>query len=122
MHALSHYRKSILRQTYDNLMINRKIFFSNLARDVATAGVIILLLFLPALQSAGACSSYPSRSAANQRHGTDRQTDRPTAMSPNPSKGNGKGKRSIAVRKKPHRYGNSRAIWDHTVLPATRQM
>ena len=30
-------------------------------------------------------------------------------------------KRSIAVRKKPHRYGNSRAIWDHTVLPATRQ-
>ena len=33
----------------------------------------------------------------------------------------GKGKRSIAVRKKPHRYGNSRAIWDHTVLPATRQ-
>jgi len=32
-----------------------------------------------------------------------------------------KGKRSIAVRKKPHRYGNSRAIWDHTVLPATRQ-
>ena len=40
-------------------------------------------------------------------------------------KGKGKGKRSIAVRKKPHRYGNSRAIWDpdHTVLglPATRQ-
>ena len=35
--------------------------------------------------------------------------------------GKGKGKRSIAVRKKPHRYGNSRAIWDHTVLPATRQ-
>jgi len=33
----------------------------------------------------------------------------------------GKGRRSIAVRKKPHRYGNSRAIWDHTVLPATRQ-
>jgi len=32
-----------------------------------------------------------------------------------------KGKRSIAVRKKPHRYGNSCAIWDHTVLPATRQ-
>jgi len=30
-------------------------------------------------------------------------------------------KRSIAVRKKPHRYWNSRAIWDHTVLPATRQ-
>ena len=21
----------------------------------------------------------------------------------------------------PHSYGNSRAIWDHTVLPATRQ-
>jgi len=21
----------------------------------------------------------------------------------------------------PHRYGNSHAIWDHTVLPATRQ-
>ena len=35
--------------------------------------------------------------------------------------GKGKGKRSIAVRKKPHRYGNSRAIWDHPVLPATRQ-
>jgi len=35
--------------------------------------------------------------------------------------GKGKGERSIAVRKKPHRYGNSRAIWDHTVLPATRQ-
>jgi len=35
--------------------------------------------------------------------------------------GKGKGKRSIAVRKKPRRYGNSRAIWDHTVLPATRQ-
>jgi len=32
-----------------------------------------------------------------------------------------KGKRSIAVRKKPHRYGNSRAICDHTVLPATRR-
>jgi len=30
-------------------------------------------------------------------------------------------KRSIAVRNKPHRYGNSRAIWNHTVLPATRQ-
>jgi len=30
-------------------------------------------------------------------------------------------KRSIAVRNTPHRYGNSRAIWDHTVLPATRQ-
>jgi len=29
----------------------------------------------------------------------------------------------IAVRwpKSPHRYWNSRAIWDHTVLPATRQ-
>jgi len=37
-------------------------------------------------------------------------------------KGKGKGKRSIAVRKKPHRYGNSRAIWDHTVLPATRKV
>ena len=22
----------------------------------------------------------------------------------------------------PHRYGNSRATWDHTVLPTTRQM
>jgi len=32
-----------------------------------------------------------------------------------------KGKQSIAVLKKPHRYGNSRAVWDHTVLPATRQ-
>ena len=32
-----------------------------------------------------------------------------------------KGKQSIAIRKKPHRYGNSRAIWDHTVLPATGQ-
>jgi len=29
----------------------------------------------------------------------------------------------IAVHwlKSPHRYWNSRAIWDHTVLPATRQ-
>ena len=27
----------------------------------------------------------------------------------------GKGKRSIAVRKKPHRYGNSRVIWDHGI-------
>jgi len=24
------------------------------------------------------------------------------------------------ARHLPHRYGNSRAIWDHTVLPATR--
>jgi len=30
-------------------------------------------------------------------------------------------KRSIAVRNKHHRYGNSHTIWDHTVLPATRQ-
>ena len=36
-------------------------------------------------------------------------------------KGKGESKRSIAVRKKPHRYGNSRAIRDHTVLPAIRQ-
>ena len=28
--------------------------------------------------------------------------------------GRGKGKRSIAVSNQPHRYGNSRAIWDHT--------
>jgi len=30
---------------------------------------------------------------------------------------------NIAVRSvtSPHRYGNSHAIWDHTVLPATRQ-
>ena len=33
----------------------------------------------------------------------------------------GKGKRSIAVRNTLHRYGNSHAIWDHTVFPATRQ-
>jgi len=32
-----------------------------------------------------------------------------------------KGKKCIAVRKQPHRYGNSRATWDHTVLPATQQ-
>ena len=32
-----------------------------------------------------------------------------------------KGKWSIAVRKTPHCYGNSRAIWYHKVLPATRQ-
>jgi len=25
------------------------------------------------------------------------------------------------VLQAPHRYGNSRAMWDHTVLPATRQ-
>jgi len=30
-----------------------------------------------------------------------------------------KKKQSIAVRKQPHRYGNSSAIWDHTVLLAT---
>jgi len=24
------------------------------------------------------------------------------------------------ARHLPHRYGNSRAVWDHTVLPATR--
>jgi len=34
---------------------------------------------------------------------------------------NGKGKWSIAVRKTPHRYRNWNGIWDHTVLPATRQ-
>ena len=33
----------------------------------------------------------------------------------------GKVKVKVEVRKTPHRYGNSRAIWDHTVLPATRQ-
>jgi len=32
-----------------------------------------------------------------------------------------KGERSIAVCNTPHRYWNLRAIWDHTVLPATRQ-
>jgi len=26
-----------------------------------------------------------------------------------------------SLKRAPHRYGNSRAIWDHTVLPATRQ-
>ena len=31
-----------------------------------------------------------------------------------------KSKRSIAVSDSPHRYGNSHAIWDHTVLPATQ--
>ena len=30
-------------------------------------------------------------------------------------------KLSIAVSDSPHRYGNSHAIWDHIVLPATRQ-
>ena len=30
-----------------------------------------------------------------------------------------KSKRIIAVSDSPHRYGNSHAIWDHTVLPAT---
>ena len=34
---------------------------------------------------------------------------------------NKKNKRSIAVNDSPHRYGNSHAIWDHTVLPSTRQ-
>jgi len=33
-------------------------------------------------------------------------------------KGKGKGKKCIAVHKQPHHYGNSRAIWDHRVLPA----
>jgi len=36
--------------------------------------------------------------------------------------GKGKGEWSIAVSNTPHRYRNSHAIWDHTVLPATRQM
>ena len=27
----------------------------------------------------------------------------------------------LSTRTYPHRYGNSRATWDHTVLPATRQ-
>jgi len=34
---------------------------------------------------------------------------------------NGKSKRSIAVRNTPHRYENSRARWDHTVLLAAQQ-
>ena len=34
----------------------------------------------------------------------------------------GKGKRERQTeRNTPHRYGNSHAIWDHTVLSATRQ-
>ena len=39
------------------------------------------------------------------------------------SRVNSKVKKGIAVRRQAchHRYGNSRAIWDHTVLPATRQ-
>jgi len=37
------------------------------------------------------------------------------------NKRQGKGKRSIAVRNMPHSYKDSRAICDHTVLPATRQ-
>ena len=32
-----------------------------------------------------------------------------------------KSKRIIAVSDSPPHYGNSHAIWDHTVLPATRQ-
>ena len=36
-------------------------------------------------------------------------------------KGKVKHSRPIAVHNKPHRYGNSHAIRDHTVLPATRQ-
>ena len=35
--------------------------------------------------------------------------------------GKGNGKLSIAVSNKSHCYGKTRAIWDHTVLPATRQ-
>jgi len=34
---------------------------------------------------------------------------------PGDASGKGKGKRSIAVRKKPHRYGNSRAIWVYSI-------
>jgi len=33
----------------------------------------------------------------------------------------GKGKWNIAVRNTPQRYGNSHAMWDNTVLPATLQ-
>jgi len=37
-----------------------------------------------------------------------------TPMAASDMNGKGKGKRSIAVRKKPHRYGNSRAIYGIT--------
>jgi len=33
----------------------------------------------------------------------------------------GKGEKCRSVCKQPHHYGNSRAIWDHTMLPATWQ-
>ena len=33
---------------------------------------------------------------------------------------NSKSKRSMAVSDSPHRYGNSHATWNHTVLPAGR--
>ena len=38
-----------------------------------------------------------------------------------PDKGNGKRSRPIAVRKKPHRYGNSHATWDRRqhLIPQT---
>jgi len=36
-------------------------------------------------------------------------------------KSKGKGKQSIAVSYQPQRSGNSHAMWDHAVLPATQQ-
>jgi len=37
------------------------------------------------------------------------------------NKGKGKGKGIAVCETSPHRYGKSLTIWDHTVLPATRQ-
>jgi len=64
----------------------------------------------------------PFRAAAARRAvGRASRVPRSRRTCTDAGKGKGKGKWSIAVRKTPHRYGNSRAIWDHTVLPATQQ-
>ena len=50
-----------------------------------------------------------------------------TAWSPTMARAHGKVKSKVCRESSsqsnlPHHYGNSHAIWDHTVLPATRQM
>jgi len=82
------------------------------------------LLFFTARRYA----SEGSRDAASASRGGDQSDDtsdvsawvqsRHISLSKVVSKVTGYSSSQIAL---PHRYGNSRAIWDHTVLPATRQ-
>ena len=61
-----------------------------------------------------------SRNALSRRISTNHNKVSPRWRRNDISK-KSKSKRSIAVSDSPHRYGNSHAIWDHTVLPATRK-